>query len=140
MEGADLDHFKTVCLDFQHRFMETYSITSSVEDMWHDISSTLTTLLDSSVPSKMSSSRFRQPWINRDIKALTRRKKKNFKKARSTKKPKDLQRYQHLKKATRSACKKAYNEYINDIISRIVPVIQSAFGDSLIVRRRTALE
>ena len=114
---ADLDHLKTACLDFQHRFMETYSITSSVQDMWHDISSTLTTLLDSSVPSKMSSSRFSQPWINRDIKALSRRKKKSFKKARSTKKPKDVQRYQHLKKVTRSACKKAYHEYINDIIS-----------------------
>ena len=114
---ADLDHLKTACLNFQHRFMETYSITSSVENMWHDISSTLTTLLDSSVPSKMSSSRFSQPWINRDIKALSRRKKKSFKKARSTKKPKDVQRYQHLKKVTRSACKKAYHKYINDIIS-----------------------
>lgn len=36
---------------------------------------------------------------------------------RSTKHPEDKKKYQHLKVKTRDACRKAYNEYINNIIS-----------------------
>ena len=68
---ADLDQLKAACLDFQHCFLRTHSTMSSVKDMWHNISSTLTSLLDSSVPSKMCSSRFSKTWINRKIKALS---------------------------------------------------------------------
>ena len=65
----------------------------------------------------MTSSRFSQPWITREVKALTRRKKRSYKKAKASKKPKDKKRYKQLKTTTRTACKKAYNDYVNNIIS-----------------------
>ena len=85
--------------------------------MWSDVNSTLLTILENSVPAKMSSTRINQPWITREVKRMTRRKKRSFTKARKTRKPCDFQRYQQLKKATRTACKHAYSEYINNIIS-----------------------
>ena len=60
---------------------------------------------------------YNQPWINREVKRLSRQKKRSFKKARETKSPKDHRRYQHLKRATQTACKKAYDCYISNIIS-----------------------
>ena len=42
-----------------------------------------------SVPSKMSSTRFNQPWITNHIKRLSKRKQRSFNKAHSTNLPKD---------------------------------------------------
>lgn len=81
------------------QFLNNYDFSSSIEEMWNSISTTLNKILESSVPSKMTSSRFNQPWINREIKALSRRKKRQFNKAKSTN-----------NSNTRVACKKAYNE------------------------------
>lgn len=52
---------------------------------------------------------------------MTRRKKRSFTKARKTRKHCDFQRYQQLQKATRTACKHAYSEFINNIITILVP-------------------
>ena len=114
---ADEDKMKSECDEFKRHFLQTYNVTSSVEEMWKYISTTLTNILDSSVPSKMTSSRFNQPWINREVKSLSRRKKRSFRKAKTSKKEKDKRRYKQLKAQTRDACKKAYNDYITNIIS-----------------------
>ena len=85
--------------------------------MWSDIKSTLLQILERHVPSKMSSTRFNQPWINTRVKRLTRRKKRSFIKAKRSGKEKDFKRYQHLKKQCRSECKLAYNNFLADIVS-----------------------
>ena len=69
------------------------------------------------VPSKMTSTRFNQPWINTDVKRLSRRKKRSFVRARNSGNIKDRERYHVLKKQSRVACKRALNEYLTDIIS-----------------------
>ena len=89
----------------------------TVQEMWCDIKSSLHCILDNGVPSKMTSTRFSQPWITRKVKRLSRQKKRSFDKARRTKKPKDFQRYKDLKNASRTACKEAYNDYVTNIIS-----------------------
>ena len=114
---ASIVSMKEECFKFQQEFLDKYCVTSPVHDMWFDIKSELITILDNGVPSKVSSTRVNQPWITRSVKRLTRRKKRSFNKARKTKKDKDFQRYQQLKKATRSACKQAYSDYLNNIIS-----------------------
>ena len=114
---ASTNSMKEQCYKFQQDFCVKYSAASPIHQMWSDIKSTLLAILDKGVPSKMTSSRFNQPWITRSIKRLTRRKKRSFTKARKTKCSKDFQRYQQLKKTTRSACKRAYSDFLNNIIS-----------------------
>ena len=114
---ASTERMKEECCKFQKEFVDKYDVTSPISQMWFDIKSALLTILDNVVPSKMSSTRFNQPWITTSLRRLTRRKKQSFTKARKTKKPKDFQCYQHLKKATRSACRHAYSEYLNNTIS-----------------------
>ena len=72
-------------------------------------------ILQESVPSKMSSSRFSLHWINRTIKQISRQKNRNFDKARRTKKKSDIARYRKLKSATQKECRKAYKDYVESI-------------------------
>ncbi|XP_072018346.1 uncharacterized protein [Amphiura filiformis] len=114
---ANICDMKRNCLTFQLQFTSTYDVNSCVHKMWIDIQTALINILDNGVPSKMSSTRINQPWITSKVKRLTRQKKRSFVKARKTRKSKDFERYRQLKKTTRSACKSAYSEYINNIIS-----------------------
>ncbi|CAG2254481.1 unnamed protein product [Mytilus edulis] len=98
-------------------FKEKFNLESPITAMWEFIKTSLLTILEQTVPSKMSSSRFNQPWINQKIKKLTRQKKRSFEKARKTKRKSDLDRYHRLKAATQKECRKAYRDYINDIIN-----------------------
>ena len=74
-------------------------------------------MMKNTVPSKMSSTRFNQPWINKEVKKVSRLKKKYFIKARNSQLPEDRNKYQEIKKLARKTCKKAYREYIHNIIS-----------------------
>lgn len=51
------------------------------------------------------------------IKRIARRKKKAFKKDRTTKSNKDLKRYKTIKKRAQKECKKTYSTYIHDMIN-----------------------
>ena len=108
---------KEECYKFQLDFVSKYTVNSPVHQMWSDVNSTLLNILENGVPAKMSSTRINQPWITREVKRMTTRKKHSFTKARKTRKRCDFQRYQQLKKATRTVCKHAYSKYINNIIS-----------------------
>ena len=57
--------------------------------------------LDACVPSKMTTTRYNQPWITCELKQLARKKKLAFKKAKMTRKAKDTKRYNSLKNITK---------------------------------------
>ena len=62
------------------------------------------------VPSKQSSTRYSQSWINREVKRLSRKKKCSYDKARRTGNAKDLRRYKHLKQLSTEACRRLRTE------------------------------
>ena len=72
--NAKTQDMREECSAFQHAFLSKYSMESLIEDMWADIKSTLLQLQERFVPSKTSSSRFNQPWINVNVRRLTIRK------------------------------------------------------------------
>ena len=76
----------------------------------------LSKVTDSCVPSQMTYTRYNQLWITRELKQLTRRKKRAFKKARKSKQAKDIKKYGKLKASTKKACKSVYSTYINNIV------------------------
>jgi polyphosphate kinase len=98
-------HFKEKCI-----------LDRAINEMCDFFKSNILKILQESVPSKMSSSRFSKPWINRTVKQMTRRKKRSFDKARRTKKKSDIARYRKLKSATQKECRKAYKDYVENII------------------------
>nr|XP_054767499.1 uncharacterized protein LOC129274773 [Lytechinus pictus] len=81
-KNANLSEMKRECGLYQQRFIKMHDEKSSVINMWEEIKTFLQDLLQKHVPSKMTSSRFNQPWINSLVKQLSRRKKRAFKRAR----------------------------------------------------------
>ena len=71
----------------------------------------------STVYLKMTSTRFSQPWINRNVKRLSRRKKKAYRRAQQTNSHEDIEKYKNLQKETQFYCRKAYNNYVEDLVS-----------------------
>ena len=69
------------------------------------------------IQSKYTSIRQHQPWINRSIKQLSRRKQRCYNKARLTGLAEDWETYKKLKRYTQQQCKEAYDSYVNSIVS-----------------------
>ena len=120
---ANLPALKSSCLAFQRNFFNKFNNLAAnnsgplTETMWNDIKQNLQNIIETNVPSKQTSIRFSQPWINSDIKRLSRKKRKLYNIARRTQDPSDLQRYKNIKTTTREACRKAYKDYIEHVIS-----------------------
>ena len=85
--------------------------------MWVDIKSRIMEIQEKNVPSKLSTTRFSQAWTTREVKSVTRRKKRSYKKARETGKLKDWERYQRIKMEAKRKCKEAHDNYINSKVS-----------------------
>ena len=100
------------CLAFQQAFTK-----HSVHVMLDNIKTTLLQLMERHVPSKMTSTRFSQPWITRSLKQLTRRKRRSYNRAKNSNDTEDNERYLALKKQRKKACTSAYHKYVEDIVS-----------------------
>jgi hypothetical protein len=78
--------------------------------------------IDKRVPSKMTQERHTHPWINTTIRRKINRKQKAHKKARKTKKKRDVDRYKRLQQEVQYHC-------LVWTISFIWAVIQVFFGE-----------
>ena len=62
---------KAAAKEFRQFFLDKYPVddaNSDVNEMWSCIQSNLLTILENNVPSKLSSSKFLHPWINKKLK------------------------------------------------------------------------
>ena len=69
------------------------------------------------VHSKMTSSMYSQSWCNRTVRRLSRWKHQAFRKARQNSNRKNWTRYKNIQKACKDKCKKAYNNYVCDMVN-----------------------
>jgi hypothetical protein len=83
-------------------------------DSFKDI---LLNAMEKHVPSKLSRSKQTYPWITTEISKIINKKNKAGRKARKTNNQKDRDRFLKLKAETQKAARKAYKNYIHDIIS-----------------------
>ena len=108
---------KQSMLQFSEDFTNKHSIKSDVNAMWTEFSDICAQLMTDHIPSKLTSKRFNQPWTNRNVKRLSRRKKKAYNKARATKKKSDWIYYKELKKECQRESRKAYSSHVNTLVS-----------------------
>lgn len=65
----------------------------------------------------MSSTRYSQPWISKDIKQLSRKKKSVYRRAKRSGEVMDISIYRQLQKETKFHTKRTYNIYMNDMVT-----------------------
>jgi hypothetical protein len=61
------------------------SESTNINSQWNDLKSGCIDIMNRYIPTKLTSTRYSQPWINREIKELTRRKNKLLKKHQNNK-------------------------------------------------------
>ena len=114
---ADLPSLKTDMQNFSQHLTEKNSIKTDVNILWTEFSKKCLELMKNHVPSIETSSRYSQPWINRDLKRLSRRKKKAYMRAKRTKKKEDWADYKKSKKESQRECRRAYSSHVNNLVS-----------------------
>ena len=113
---ADFNLIRSETKVWADNFVANHSSSTPVEVLSSEIEHYLEKTLKHHVPSKMTSSRFNQPWYSTATKRICRRKARAFKKARRTNRDRDWKRYRCLKKQTQLTCRQAYNQYLTNII------------------------
>ena len=66
---VDIEEKKPDVLDFSTRFTTQYSVSTGVNELWDTLKDYTLGFFEDKVPSKMTSSRFSQPWIKKKVKA-----------------------------------------------------------------------
>ena len=113
---ADFDQIRHEFSTLSNSFIENYSVDTPVENLWISLRDNLKLILDEFVPSKMVSGICKKPWINRSIKQLRRRKQKCYNLAKRSKSAVHWRDYKLLKKQMQKECRKAYNDYMHQMI------------------------
>ena len=96
-------------------FRKEFNVNSAVQDMWDSFKQVCHKMINDYVPSKLSSTRFNQPWINRTVKSLSQKKRRQWKRARKSSKESDCARFKALQKQQKKVCRSAYNSYISNM-------------------------
>ena len=110
---ANFEELKNNLLDFSNEFINCNSVGTPVEHLWCVLRDKLLNLLDQFVPFKMIGANCKQPWVNRAIIQLGRRKQRCYNRAKTDK---QWQYYKCLKRDMQRECRKAYNYYMNKTI------------------------
>ena len=116
-KNANMDNLKADTTSFSSDFILNHTVNSPVDSLWEKFKSTMTSLMRKHIPSKLTSTRFHQPWITSSVKRLSNQKKRSFIKAKKTQKKKDYDRYLKIKRTSQTACRQAYREYLTNIVS-----------------------
>ncbi|XP_072051686.1 uncharacterized protein [Amphiura filiformis] len=109
---ADFDLIRQETKEWADKFVSRNTTSTPVELLSREIEQYLQKILHDRVPSKLSSTRFNQPWFNTSTKRICRRKARAFKKARKTNRDRDWRRFGQLKKQSQITCRQAYNKYL----------------------------
>ena len=120
-QKADTNVLKQKVEEFSQIFLDSNPEKNTVNQNWETIRNSLQTIMDSTVPSKMSSTKRNLPWINNDLKRKMRKRDQLYKKARKTITGEGWAAYRKYRNMVTKLTKKAHLDYINNVI-----------GDSLV--------
>ncbi|KAK3104735.1 hypothetical protein FSP39_008956 [Pinctada imbricata] len=93
---------------------------NSIDSCWSHFKEQTSKLVDQHVPHKLTRARLTNPWINTSTRRLSRRKLRAHRKAKSTNRQRDIQRYLSLKSECQRNIREAHNQYMENIISPCV--------------------
>ena len=112
-DKADFDTIRNDIKEFSSAFVSTYSVDSDINELWSVFKQKIKDTM-CMVPSKTSSTRYNQPWINTSIKRLCHQEQCRYNKARRSGLEEDWSNYKLIKKYTQ--------KYVKNLMKPIVIV------------------
>ena len=102
--GLQIDMHK-----FTADFVRHYTVETSIDELWLSLKNTLHNAMDKFIRSKMTTIRFNQPLITRELKRLARRKKRKYRRATKCSSPEAGAVFRLLQKEMQKKCRIAYH-------------------------------
>lgn len=116
MEKADTEKLKNKIEEMSNTILKTFSTKTNINTLWDYFKTKCSEIMEDCIPSKTTSTRISQPWITKELRTLSRRKQKLYDRAKKTRKTRDWNLYNEMKKLVQKKCREAYSSYINNII------------------------
>ena len=89
----------------------------TVDQLWNNFKEKVLDIMNQSIPTKMiNNSKRKLPWINREMKSLTTKRNKYFKKMKQHPCKKNTDQYRETKRRLQKESRKAYWQYLENII------------------------
>ena len=89
---------------FSQEFNSKYTESTDVNSLWLAFTDKCSKLMDELIPSKMTSQRFSQAWIDKEVKQLSRKKKRCYQKVKKSGIVRDWNKFKKIKNETQSTC------------------------------------
>ena len=108
-----------MCKKHSNSIIQKSTFKDSINDVWSYFKDGCQRIIEDNVPSRVTSQRFTQPWINRDVRHITRLKRRWFRRARRSKHPektKNWLRNKALKQAQKT-CRETHDHYTNSMLT-----------------------
>ena len=112
---ADWEAIRTQASELSTDVTDNINIRS-INDSWNTFKNGIMKIMDSLVPSKLTSSRFNLPWLNRNVKKNIKKKHKLWAKAKRSNTNEAWEKYRKHKRLTQKATRAAHLNYINNIL------------------------
>ncbi|KAK3085493.1 hypothetical protein FSP39_004174 [Pinctada imbricata] len=117
---ANIDEIKAKLnnIDIQKNTQhEENKSANSINTIWNDFKNKVLNIMNESIPTKtINNSKRRQPWINKEIKSMIRKRNKLFKRLKQNQNTKVIQKYKDIKHQIQKETRKAYWTYLENII------------------------
>ena len=113
---ADWTGFRQHAKQLAHELNKA-QLTSDTESLWNLFKNGVTDGIKKYIPHRRAKTRDSQPWISRDLKRKIRRRNKAFVTSKKFGRLCDEQRFLNLKKEVQRDLRKAYWDYISDIVT-----------------------
>ena len=113
---ADHRCLSELITSYSNNFLSRHTIDAPIEVLWNEFKQLCLDCINS-IPHKMSSSRFNQPWVTAYTKRLCRKKKRLYNKAHSSGLSTDWINYHRMKRQVQYECRNAYEQYIANLIN-----------------------
>ena len=114
---VDVSKLKEEVLALKTAFLEKFSPSDNVSDIWNFLKAEFSKIIEKNVPTKLTSSKFHQPWINTETKRLLRKKNRWLKKAKSLDTPHAWNIYKNIKRETQRTCRQTHEKHLSNLFS-----------------------
>ena len=99
----------------KEKLFKLFDCKSNVIEIWEFIKKEIENIIETNVPSKLTTSRQHQPWIDTKTKRLLRRKQKWYQKAKQSNDPNIWKKFKKIKTTTQRTCRQTHNSHLNSI-------------------------
>lgn len=117
LSTEDLVEIRNYVKSAVQNITDTCSIATPVETIWLKVKNLSADVLEKHIPKKMTSCRYSKPWVTRECRALFRRKKKAYRKAKRTNQTHDWDAFRRLRRETQKHCNSAKATFLAKRIS-----------------------